>query len=79
MCGVVFADETAVFLLAQHADELLSTAHDIWHGSGVRRKRLSGRSLREQLEFARYMQKRAADPSYTFRQHLRKISGAIEE
>ena len=39
----------------------------------------SGHSLREQLEFARYLEKRATDPSYTFREHLRKISGAIEE
>jgi hypothetical protein len=39
----------------------------------------SGRSLREQLEFARYLEKRATDPSYTFREHLRQISGAMEE
>ncbi|PYI70891.1 MAG: dimethylmenaquinone methyltransferase, partial [Verrucomicrobia bacterium] len=25
------------------------------------------------------LERRAADPSYTFRKHLRKISGAIEE
>ena len=36
-------------------------------------------SLREQLDFARYLKKRAADPGYTFREHLRDISGAIEE
>jgi 4-hydroxy-4-methyl-2-oxoglutarate aldolase len=39
----------------------------------------SGRSLREQLDFAQYLEKRAADPSYTFRKHLRKMGGAIEE
>ena len=40
---------------------------------------LNWRSLREQLDFARYVEKRVANPDYTFREHLRKISGAIEE
>jgi len=31
------------------------------------------------LDLARYLEKRTADPSYTFREHLRKMSGAIEE
>jgi hypothetical protein len=48
------------------------------NGARPRRSR-AGRSLREQLDFARYLEMRAADPSYTFREHLRKISGAIEE
>jgi 4-hydroxy-4-methyl-2-oxoglutarate aldolase len=55
-------------------------AHEIWQrerrqAEAIRR----GHSLREQLDFARYLKKRAADPSYSFREHLRKISGAIEE
>jgi len=29
------------------------------------------RLLREQLEFARYLEKRATDTSYTFREHVR--------
>ena len=37
------------------------------------------RSLREQLDFARYLEKRVVDPSYTFRKHLRKLSGASDE
>jgi hypothetical protein len=35
--------------------------------------------LREQLQFEEYLAKRAADNTYTFRQHLRSIGGAIEE
>jgi len=31
------------------------------------------------LDFARYLEKRTADPSHTFRDHLRNIDGAIEE
>jgi hypothetical protein len=38
-----------------------------------------GSSLREQLDFARHLGKCAADPNYTFRAHLCKISGTIEE
>jgi 4-hydroxy-4-methyl-2-oxoglutarate aldolase len=78
---IVFADDDGcIFVNAEFADDLLRVAREIWQ----RERRLaeaikSGRSLREQLEFARYLEKRAADPSYTFREHLRKISGAIEE
>lgn len=39
----------------------------------------SGRSLREQLRFAEYLERRRHDPLFEFRQHLRKIGGAIEE
>jgi len=35
--------------------------------------------LREQLQFDKYLSKRSADITYTFRQHLRTIGGAIEE
>ena len=31
------------------------------------------------MDFARYLQKRTADPSHTFRDHLRNIDGVIEE
>jgi 4-hydroxy-4-methyl-2-oxoglutarate aldolase len=39
----------------------------------------SGKNLREQLRFDDYLRKRADEPSHTFREHLRKIGGAIEE
>jgi regulator of RNase E activity RraA len=78
---VVFADDDGcVFVPAKQSDDLLSVAHEIW----VRERRQAeaiknGRSLREQLDFARYLEKRVTDPAYTFREHLRKMSGAIEE
>jgi len=78
---VVFADDDGcLFAVAEHVDELLRVAHKIWERERHQAEAIkSGRSLRAQLEFARYLEKRATDPSYTFREHLRKISGAIEE
>ena len=78
---VVFADDDGcLFVLAKHVDDLFSIAQEIWQRERRQAEAIkSGRSLREQLDFARYLEKRTADPSYTFREHLRKISGAIEE
>ncbi|MEV5767684.1 hypothetical protein AB0L34_24385 [Micromonospora sp. NPDC052213] len=40
---------------------------------------VAGETLREQTGFADYRARRATDPGYTFRQHLRRVGGAIEE
>jgi 4-hydroxy-4-methyl-2-oxoglutarate aldolase len=78
---VVLADDDGcLFVFAQHVDDLLSIAYEIWQRERRQAEAIkNGCSLREQLEFARYLEKRAVDPSYTFREHLRRISGAIEE
>jgi len=78
---VVFADDDGcLFATAKDVDELLRVAHEIWQRERHQAEAIkSGRSLRQQLEFARYLEKRATDRSYTFREHLREISGAIEE
>jgi 4-hydroxy-4-methyl-2-oxoglutarate aldolase len=78
---VVFADDDGcLFATATRVNELLRVAHEIWQRERHQAETIkSGHLLREQLEFARYLEKRVADPSYTFREHLRKISGAIEE
>jgi 4-hydroxy-4-methyl-2-oxoglutarate aldolase len=78
---LVFADDDGcLFVTAERVDELLSVAREIWQRERHQAEAIkSGHSLREQLEFARYLEKRATDSSYAFREHLRKISGAIEE
>jgi regulator of RNase E activity RraA len=78
---VVFADDDGcLFVTAERVDELLSVAREIRQRERHQAEAIkSGRSLREQLEFAQYLEKRTADSSYTFREHLRKISAAIEE
>jgi hypothetical protein len=39
----------------------------------------AGETLRDQTRFAEYVAERERDPAYTFRRHLRRIGGAIEE
>jgi 4-hydroxy-4-methyl-2-oxoglutarate aldolase len=78
---VAFADDDGcLFVSSDRIDDLLRVAHEIRQRERRQAEAIkSGRSLRGQLEFARYLEKRAGDSSYSFREHLRKISGAIEE
>jgi 4-hydroxy-4-methyl-2-oxoglutarate aldolase len=39
----------------------------------------AGRSFRDQAAFGQYLTRRAQDPAFGFREHLRLIGGAIEE
>ena len=67
-------------LLKRRSVPLFSGTHEIWERERRQAEAIkSGCSLREQLDFARYLEKRIANPNYTFREHLRKISGSIEE
>jgi regulator of RNase E activity RraA len=77
----VFADADGVlFAPGQRAEDILSTAQKIWQTEQRQAEALrAGTTLREQLRFYVYLAKRASDPAYTFRRHLREIGGAIEE
>jgi 4-hydroxy-4-methyl-2-oxoglutarate aldolase len=78
---LAFADDDGVlFVPGPEGKELLSTALGIWRrerqqAAGI----LAGVKLREQLKFDQYLESRGADPSRTFRKHLRQLGGAIEE
>ncbi|HEX6386991.1 MAG TPA: RraA family protein [Anaerolineae bacterium] len=71
--GVLFVTETRI-------EEVIDMAESIWQ---IERRQAAevraGKTLRQQLHFQEYLAKRDGDPTYTFRQHLRAIGGAIEE
>jgi regulator of RNase E activity RraA len=78
---VVFGDDDGcIFVQLDQVGSILQTAASI-AGTEVRQaeKIAAGETLSSQLRFDAYLDRRTSDPSYTFRQHLREIGGAIEE
>jgi regulator of RNase E activity RraA len=78
---VVFGDDDGVlFVAADRAQDVLETARTIWEVEREQAIKIrAGETLRVQTRFDDYLARRAADPAYTFRRHLRRIGGAIEE
>ncbi len=78
---VVFADSDGVmFVPYNRVEEIFKTARSIWETERKQAVEInSGNTLREQLQFQDYLDKRRTDSTYTFRKHLRRIGGAIEE
>ncbi|HUJ05924.1 MAG TPA: RraA family protein [Streptosporangiaceae bacterium] len=78
---VVFGDDDGVlFVAAERAGEILAAAGRIWQTEREQARRIrAGQTLRQQTDFPGYLARRAADPSYTFRRHLRQAGAAIEE
>ncbi|MFQ5568447.1 MAG: RraA family protein [Rhodothermales bacterium] len=77
----VFADDDgAIFAPFQHADKLIDCARAIRQTERRQADAIrQGTTLHQQLRFADFLAGRNADPTYTFRTHLREIGGAIEE
>ena len=78
---IVFGDDDGVlFIAAERAGEILAAAGQIGETEREQARKIqAGQTLREQTDFPGYLARRAADPSYTFRRHLRQASAAIEE
>lgn len=78
---LVFGDEDGVlFLRAEQATAVLTIAERIRDTERGQAQRMrAGESLRRQLAFGDYLARRRSNPEFSFREHLRSISGAIEE
>lgn len=77
----VFADSNGViFVPAEIVESVLDAAEQIYQTEQKQAAKVkAGISLNEQLRFDEYLKTRESLKEYTFREHLRKIKGAIEE
>ena len=71
--GVVFVSSTDVGAVLDVAQKIFKVERR--QADSVR----AGNKLRDQLRLKEYVEKRATDPAYTFRMHLRETGGAVEE
>ena len=78
---VVFADDDGVLFVPMDGVGGLITAAQTIQETERRQAAdiAAGNTLHDQLQFDAYLAKRAETPSYTFRNHLQEIGGAIEE
>lgn len=78
---LVFADDDGVvFADAASGERLLETARKIADRERAQARAIrEGRSLRDQIRFREFLERRAVEPSYSLRRHLKEVGGAIEE
>jgi regulator of RNase E activity RraA len=78
---VVVGDADGVLVISgDRVEEIVSVARQIARTERSQADELrAGRTLQAQLRFEEYLERRGSDPTYTFRMHLRRIGGAIEE
>jgi regulator of RNase E activity RraA len=76
----ILADDDGVLVIGpERREELFETARHIQQVEGAQSERMrAGASLREQLDFTRYRELQAADPTLTLRRYLAETGGAIE-
>ena len=69
-----------IFLQEEHLPAIVSAAEAIRTTEREQARRMrGGTSLREQARFDDYLARRAANPRFGFREHLRTVGKAIEE
>ena len=77
---VMADDDGVLFVPSAHADEIFTFAETIRDTERRQADQIrAGVSLRSQVGFDAYLAQRGQTPSLTFRDHLRAVSGAIEE
>jgi regulator of RNase E activity RraA len=78
---LVFGDEDgALFVPAAEVLSVLAVADTIRESEGAQAKLIRGGvSLRSQVQFGAYLERRQVTPSLTFRDHLRAVRGVVEE
>jgi regulator of RNase E activity RraA len=77
---VVADDDGAVFLPDDRVAEILAAAERIRDVERRQAERIrAGKALRQQVEFASFLENRSRIANLTFREHLRAVGGAIEE
>jgi 4-hydroxy-4-methyl-2-oxoglutarate aldolase len=77
----VFADSDGILFVPQSSvADVVATAAEV-HVREARQavRARNGTSLRQQFKFQEYLRKREANPSVTFREHLRGLAAEIEE
>lgn len=77
----IFGDDNGVIFVAlELLDALVPAAVEIREGERAQADRIAnGESLRAQLDFGTYLERRATDAEWTFRRHLRERGGEIEQ
>ena len=78
---LVLGDDDGVLLVsADQAEEVFALAEAIRDTERRQAERIrAGVSMRSQLQFSAYLERREKTPSLSFRDHLRAVGGAIEE
>jgi regulator of RNase E activity RraA len=72
-------DDGVVFALLKDVDEIISLARKISETERHQAANIkNGKTLSQQVKFDEYLKKRSKNSAYTFREHLKKVGGAIE-